>query len=105
MYDLCMARVNISMPDQLYSQARSAGLNVSHLAQDALAVEPVDEQLARAAAGLRTAAGGSPIPSAVDALVVAQADLLGGATVLTGDPRDLRRLAAHTTNTVRIATD
>lgn len=38
------------------------------------------------------------------AIVVAHADGLGGATVLTGDPRYLRRLATRTTNTVRIAT-
>lgn len=39
MYVVRMARVNISMPDELYSQARGAGLNVSHLAQEALAAE------------------------------------------------------------------
>jgi hypothetical protein len=34
-----MARVNITVPDNLYHQARSAGLNVSQLAQRAIATE------------------------------------------------------------------
>lgn len=67
-------------------------------------VEPVDEALARNAALLRTKVGGSRIPSAVDAIVAAQADRLGGAVVLTSDPSDLRALAQHTGNVVRIST-
>ncbi|MGH9123235.1 MAG: type II toxin-antitoxin system CcdA family antitoxin [Acidimicrobiales bacterium] len=34
-----MARVNISMPDDLHTAARRAGLNVSKLAQQAIAGE------------------------------------------------------------------
>ncbi|HET7487291.1 MAG TPA: type II toxin-antitoxin system CcdA family antitoxin [Acidimicrobiales bacterium] len=34
-----MARVNITVPDELYGRARSAGLNVSQLAQQAIAAE------------------------------------------------------------------
>ncbi|HEX6395776.1 MAG TPA: type II toxin-antitoxin system CcdA family antitoxin [Acidimicrobiales bacterium] len=34
-----MARVNITMPDELYDQARESGLNVSQLAQRAVAAE------------------------------------------------------------------
>jgi post-segregation antitoxin (ccd killing protein) len=34
-----MARVNITMPDELYRQAKQAGLNVSQLAQRAVAEE------------------------------------------------------------------
>lgn len=67
-------------------------------------VEDVDEDLARLAAGLRTAAGGAPAPSAIDAIVVAQAERSGGATVLTSDPHDLRALALHTAHPVRIVT-
>ena len=67
-------------------------------------VEPVDEELARAAAVLRASVAPSRAPSAVDAIVVAQADRAGGATVLTSDPKDLRALARHTRNTVRIST-
>lgn len=61
-----MARVNISMPDELYSHARAAGLNVSQLAQRAVAEElarqakvaALDEYLADLAAEL------GPIPEA-----------------------------------------
>lgn len=38
-YSLCMARRNISLPDELDEQARRAGLNVSALAQRAVADE------------------------------------------------------------------
>lgn len=65
-------------------------------------VRPVDSDLARAAAALRTAAMGTASPSAVDAVVVALADRAGGATVLTADVEDLRALAAHATNEVRV---
>ena len=65
-------------------------------------VRVVDEFLAREAAALRTAARAARVPSAVDAIVVATADAIGGATVITPDPRDLRALARHTTNDVRI---
>ncbi|MHB1446257.1 MAG: type II toxin-antitoxin system CcdA family antitoxin [Acidimicrobiales bacterium] len=34
-----MARVNITMPDDLYSRAKDAGLNVSQLAQAAIGAE------------------------------------------------------------------
>jgi post-segregation antitoxin (ccd killing protein) len=34
-----MARVNITMPDDLYAHARAAGLNVSQVAQRAVADE------------------------------------------------------------------
>ena len=36
---MCMARVNITMPDEMHHQARQAGLNVSQLAQLAVAAE------------------------------------------------------------------
>ena len=38
-YSMRMARVNITLPDDLLSQARAAGLNVSRLAAAALAEE------------------------------------------------------------------
>lgn len=64
---------------------------------------PVDELLARAAAGLRSQVVARRPASAVDAIVVAVADQAGGATVLSSDPRDLRALARHTTHDVRIS--
>ena len=39
MYDVRMARVNISVPDDVVARARAAGLNVSRLATAALAEE------------------------------------------------------------------
>lgn len=38
-YSMRMARVNITVPDELLTQARTAGLNVSRLAASALAEE------------------------------------------------------------------
>ena len=66
-------------------------------------IRATDEAIARRGAALRTAVGGVLPPSAVDAIVVALADEVGGATVLTGDVRDLQALAQHTVNRVRIA--
>ncbi|MGH3097913.1 MAG: type II toxin-antitoxin system CcdA family antitoxin, partial [Streptosporangiales bacterium] len=39
MYAVCMARLNVWVPDELASEARSAGLNVSAVTQAALAAE------------------------------------------------------------------
>jgi len=38
-YTMRMARVNITVPDELYGQAKQAGLNVSQVAQRAIAAE------------------------------------------------------------------
>ena len=38
-YAMRMARVNITMPDDLYRGARGAGLNISQIAQAAVAAE------------------------------------------------------------------
>jgi hypothetical protein len=66
-------------------------------------IRSVDETLARQAARLRASVSGRRSPSAADAVVVALADDVGGAVVLSSDPGDLRALARHTTNDVRIA--
>lgn len=39
MYNMRMARVNITLPDDLLNQARAVGLNISRLAAAALAEE------------------------------------------------------------------
>jgi len=65
-------------------------------------VHPVDEVLARFAARLRAKTTSKRVPSAVDAIVVATADDVGGATVFSSDPGDLRALARNTANDVRI---
>ncbi len=66
-------------------------------------IRATDEAVARKAAALRTAVARARVPSAVDAIVVALADDVGGATILTGDPGDLGALADHATNDVRVA--
>ena len=38
-YNVRMARVNITMPDELYNEAKGAGLNISRVAQDAVRAE------------------------------------------------------------------
>lgn len=44
MYDVCMARVNVSIPDDVIERARATGLNVSRLATSALE-EALEKQL------------------------------------------------------------
>ncbi|HET7487290.1 MAG TPA: hypothetical protein VFJ85_05130 [Acidimicrobiales bacterium] len=66
-------------------------------------IHSTDDALARQAARLRTAARARSA-SAVDAVVVALADEVGGAAVLTADGRDLRALATHAANDVRVHT-
>lgn len=84
MYGMRMARVNITVPDELLARARAAGLNVSALASAALA-EELDRrakiaELDRYLAELEAELG--PIPEAelaeglawVDQLVLRQRD-------------------------------
>jgi hypothetical protein len=61
-------------------------------------VAPLDETLAKSAGEL---CGKANVADLVDAAVVASAACRGDA-VLTGDPRDLRRLASHAPNVVII---
>lgn len=44
-YPVCMARVNIYLPDDLARRAREAGLNVSGVAQEALEQSLSDREL------------------------------------------------------------
>ena len=70
------------------------GPRQARLAQvvNACFVEPLDEALAKAAGEL---CGKAKLAGVVDAALVASAARRGDA-ILTGDPRDLRRLASHT---------
>ena len=65
-------------------------------------IKVVDETLAREAAALRAQVKARRTPSAVDAIVVAVADQAGGGLVISSDPGDLRALARHARNPVRI---
>ena len=64
--------------------------NANRLLSSCDIVTDIDEGLVRRAAGLRTRARRG---SAIDALAVACAE--PGGSVLTGDPDDIRALAAH----------
>lgn len=75
-YGVRMARVNVTIPDDLHRAARAAGLNVSRVAQNALAAEldrrdkvaALDAHLARLEAEL------GPIPEDEVAAASAWAD-------------------------------
>jgi hypothetical protein len=66
-------------------------------------IRSVDETVARAAAALRTRIAARRVPSPVDAIVVAVADDVGGATILSSDLGDLRALAGHTSSEVNVS--
>jgi post-segregation antitoxin (ccd killing protein) len=65
-----MARVNVYLPDQLASEARAAGLNISRVAQealsDSLAHEATDRWLDRLAALPRTDVPHASVLQALD---------------------------------------
>lgn len=67
-------------------------------------IRDVDEPTCREAARLRTATGKASKISAVDAVVVAVAELHADPLVLTSDPRALGALATQTTRPVTVAT-
>ncbi|NJL29615.1 MAG: VapC toxin family PIN domain ribonuclease, partial [Thermoanaerobaculia bacterium] len=64
---------------------------VRRVVQAVNSVPPATEKIGKIAGGLLGRAGSS---ATIDALVVAQAVSAGGAHILTGDPDDLRALAA-----------
>ena len=65
-------------------------------------VAALDERLARAAGALRFARRRS-VPGPIDAMIVACADDVSGTVIFTGDPHDLRPLAAERGRTRVIA--
>jgi predicted nucleic acid-binding protein len=66
------------------------------LRRERVEVHPVDTRVA-VRAGHLLGATRSGTELAIDAFIVAVADLAGGAIVATTDPRDLDRLASHAT--------
>ncbi len=66
-------------------------------------IRPIDEQIAREAARMRTATGRAGEISATDAIVAAFASSLRDAVVLTSDPADLTDLVRTETMSVTIS--
>lgn len=65
-------------------------------------VRPVDEPLARRAAVLRGRSGRADEIAATDAVVVALAERVDSAVVVTSDPRDITDLVAQSGQKIRV---
>lgn len=91
--ELPIATVAAVLAEVVRGRAQDAAV-FAGLRRERVQVIPVDSRVGVRAGQLLGAVGaGSAL--AVDAFVVAAADLAGGATVATADPNDLRRLAAE----------
>lgn len=79
MYDVCMARINVYVPEELAESARRAGLNVSALTQSAIAAELRRRDTDAWLAGVATLHGASRTTvsheAALEALDEARAEL------------------------------
>jgi predicted nucleic acid-binding protein len=93
--ELPIATVAAVLAEVVRGRAADAGV-FAGLRRERVMVHPVDSRVGvRAGQLLGRAGAGSEM--AVDAFLIAVADLAGGAVVATVDLKDLRRLAAHTT--------
>lgn len=93
--ELPIATVAAVLAEVVRGRAADAGV-FAGLRRERVIVHPVDTRVGVRAGQLLGRMGvGSEL--AVDAFLVAVADLAGGAVVATVDLKDLRRLAAHTT--------
>lgn len=96
--ELPVATVAAVLAEVVRGRPQDAGL-FAGLRRERVEVHPVDSRVG-VRAGQLLGATRSGSECAVDAFVVAVADLAGGAVIATVDPRDLDRLAAHSTNVV-----
>lgn len=94
--ELPVATVAAVLAEVVRGRPQDAGV-FAGLRRERVEVHPVDTRVG-IRAGLLLGRAGSGSDLAVDAFLVAAADVLGGAVVATVDPDDLRRLAAHATN-------
>lgn len=93
--ELPIATVAAVLAEVIRGRAADAGV-FAGLRRERVIVHPVDTRVGVRAGQLLGKVGvGSEL--AVDAFLIAVADLAGGAVVATVDLRDLRRLATHTT--------
>lgn len=90
--DLPVATVAAVLAEVVRGHPRDAGM-FAGLRRERVQVHPVDTRTG-VRAGQLLGAAGSGSELAVDAFVIAAADLADGAVVATIDPADLRRLAA-----------
>lgn len=94
--DLPIATVAAVLAEVVRGRRADAAVFAS-LRRDRVEVHAVDARVGvRAGQLLGSVRAGSEL--AVDAFIVAVADLVGGAVIATGDVRDLERLAAHGTS-------
>lgn len=94
--ELPVATVAAVLAEVVRGRPRDAGV-FSGLRRERVQVHAVDTRTGiRAGQLLGRLRAGSEM--AVDAFLVAAADVLGGAVIATADPYDLRRLAAHAFN-------
>jgi len=94
--ELPVSTVAAVLAEVVRGHPRDAGV-FAGLRRERVQVHPVDTRVGVRAGRLLGAVGaGSDL--AVDAFVVAVADLQGGAVVATVDPFDMRRLASHAAN-------
>lgn len=94
--ELPIGTVSAVLAEVIRGQRRDTGV-FAGLRRERVEVYPVDTRVGvRAGRLLGAAHAGSE--HAVDAFIVAVADLAGGAVIATVDTRDLNRFAAHTTD-------
>lgn len=93
--ELPVATVAAVLAEVVRGRPRDAAV-FSGLRRERVGVHPVDTRVGVRGGQLLGGAGLGP-DCAVDAFVVAAADLSGGAVVATADEGDLRRLAEHAT--------
>ena len=96
--ELPVGTVAAVLAEVIRGNASDAGVFVG-LRRERVEVYPVDTR-AGVRAGQLLGAVRAGSEDAVDAFVVAVADLFGGAVIATVDPRDMNRLAAHASHVV-----
>lgn len=74
---MCMARLNVYVPDELASAARDAGLNVSALTRSAIGQALRSRQADAWLDGFETTGSGPTHASVIDAIDAARAELDG----------------------------
>lgn len=101
--ELPIGTVAAVLAEVVRGHPRDAGV-FAGLRRERVEVHPVDTRTGvRAGQLLGRIRAGSEL--AVDAFLVASADVLGGAVVATTDPEDLRRLAAHASHVAIVDLD